>query len=45
MKELSDLATAAKESFGDNKKYDNINAVLDEILESAKKNTYRADFK
>lgn len=45
MKELSDLATEAKESFGDSKKYDNINAVLDEILESAKKNTYRADFK
>ena len=45
MKELSDLATEVKENFGDSKKYDNINAVLDEILETAKKNTYRADFK
>ena len=45
MKELSDLATEAKESFGDDKKYENINAVLDEILEATKKNIYRADFK
>ena len=45
MEELSDLATEVKGSFGDSKQYENINAVLDEILEAAKKNTYRADFK
>lgn len=45
MEELSDLATEVKESFGDDKKYENINAVLDEILEATKKNAYRADFK
>ena len=45
MEELSDLTTEVKESFGDSKQYENINAVLDEILEATKKNTYRADFK
>lgn len=45
MEELSDLATEVKESFGDNKRYENINAVLDEILEAVKKNIYRGEFK
>jgi DNA-binding ferritin-like protein len=45
MEELSDLATEVKESFGDSKQDENINAVLDEILEAAKKNIYRSDFK
>ena len=45
MEELSDLATEVKESFGDNKQYENINAVLDEILEAVKKNIYRGEFK
>ena len=45
MEELSDLATEVKESFGDSKQYENINAVLDEVLEATKKNIYRSDFK
>ena len=45
MEELSDLATEVKESFGDNKQYENINAVLDEVLEATKKNIYRGEFK
>ena len=45
MEELSDLATEVKESFGDSKQYENINAVLDEVLETAKKNIYRGEFK
>lgn len=45
MEELSDLATEVKESFGDSKQYENINAVLDEVLEATKKNIYRGEFK
>ncbi len=45
MEELSDLATEVKESFGDSKQYENINGILDEILETTKKNIYRGEFK
>ena len=45
MEELVDLATEVKDRFGESKEYDNVNAVIDEILETAKKNIYRAEFK
>ena len=45
MEELVDLANEVKDGFGDSNEYDNVNAVIDEILETAKKNIYRAEFK
>ena len=45
MEELTDLANEVKDGFGDSNEYDNVNAVIDEILETAKKNIYRAEFK
>lgn len=45
MKNLIDLANEVRESVGDNKDYDNVNAIIDEILETANKNIYRGEFK
>lgn len=45
MEELSDMAAKTRESFGNEKQYENINAVLDDILETTKKNIYRGEFK
>ena len=45
MNNLIDLANEVRESVGDNKDYDNVNAIIDEILETANKNLYRGEFK
>lgn len=45
MNDLIDLANEVRESVGDNKDYDNVNAIIDEILETANKNLYRGEFK
>lgn len=45
MNDLIDLANEARESVGDKKEYDNVNAIIDEILETANKNLYRGEFK
>ena len=45
MDDLISLATEVKENFGDKKEYENVNAVIDEILEAANKNIYRSEFK
>ena len=42
MNNLIDLANEVRESLGDNKEYDNINAIIDE---TANKNLYRGEFK
>ena len=45
MNDLIDLANEVRESLGDNREYGNINAIIDEILETANKNLYRGEFK
>ena len=45
MKELADLASEIKEDIGGNKDYDNIAAVLDEIIETANSNLYKSQLK
>lgn len=45
MKELVDLASDIKSNISDNKEYDRINAVIDEIIETSNKHLYRAEFK
>ena len=45
MNDLIKWANDVRESIGDNKDFDNVNAIIDEILETANKNLYRADFK
>ena len=45
MNDLIKWANDVRESVGDNKDYDNVNAIIDEILETANKNLYRGEFK
>lgn len=45
MNDLIDLANEVRSAMGDKKEYDNINAIIDEILETANKNLYRGEFK
>ena len=45
MEDLIDLANDVRESLGDGNEYDNVNAIIDEILETANKNIYRGEFK
>lgn len=45
MKELGDLASDIKEDISGNKDYDNIAAVLDEIIETVNSNLYKSQLK
>ena len=45
MKELSDLASEIKGDIADNKEYDNIASILDEIVETANANLYKSELK
>lgn len=45
MKELADLASEIKGDISDNKEYDNIAAVLDDIVEVANANLYKSQLK
>ena len=45
MKELGDLASEIKEDISGNKDYDNIAAVLDEIIETVNSNLYKSQLK
>jgi hypothetical protein len=45
MEDLIDLANEVRDSLGDDNDYDNVNAIIDEILETANKNIYRGEFK
>ena len=45
MNDLIELANDVRDALGDKKEYDNVNAIIDEILETANKNLYREEFK
>lgn len=45
MKELADLASDIKADISDNKEYDNIATVLDDIIETANANLYKSQLK
>ena len=45
MNDLIDLANEVRSAMGDKKEYDNVNAIIDEILETANKNLYRGEFR
>ena len=45
MESLIDLANEVRDSIGNDNDYDNVNAIIDEILETANKNIYRSEFK
>lgn len=45
MKELVELASEVKSNISDNKSYDSVCAVIDEIIETSNKHLYRGQFK
>lgn len=45
MEDLIDLANEVRDGLGNGNEYDNVNAIIDEILETANKNIYRGEFK
>lgn len=45
MEDLIDLANEVRDGLGDGNEHDNVNAIIDEILETANKNIYRGEFK